>query len=72
MDVLTRGQPFIIRCLLIKLPMGHIQFSTIVYICQRMFYYNYTSVMDLNKIKFCNIVKLLMGHVKKSFVLIFC
>ena len=32
-----------------------------------MFYYNYTSMMDLNKIKFCNIVKLLMGHVKKSF-----
>ena len=33
-----------------------------------MFYDNYTSMMDLNKIKFCNIVKLLMGHVqKKSF-----
>ena len=27
-------------------------------------------MMDLNKIKFCNIVKLLMGHVKKYFFMI--
>ena len=55
MDVLIRGQSLFIRCLLIKLPMGHTQF----------FYYNYISMMDLNKIKikFSNIVKLLMGHI---------
>ena len=33
-----------------------------------MFYDNYTSMMDLNKIKFCNIVKLLMGHVQKKII----
>ena len=46
-------------------------YSTIVYICQRIVYYNYISMMDLNKIKikFFNIVKLLMSHVKKSDIL---
>ena len=43
---------------------GHIYFF--VYICQIIFYYNSTSMMDLIKIKFCNIVKLLMGHVNKN------